>query len=327
VDIKKLSINILTWNSAKYIEKCLIHALSQTLREIEIIVIDNDSRDETIKILKTYKNKVKIISNDKNKGFSGGHNIGIKNSNSEYVLILNPDVFLDSFYAEKIVKYLDQNHEYGGGIGKIYRYNERIEKKDLLIDTCGLTILKSRQFIARNFNKSTDKCEISDREIFGVDGMACVYRRSMLENVKIDGEYFDEDFFAYCEDQDLSWRARLLGWKFYFLQEAKGYHARTWEPNILRSRKLIKPEVREMALRNHYLMVIKNDSLISVLKNFIFISFRAIKIFFYILIFEQSSLGALSDIYHNLPSALEKRREIKKKQRVTRQEIEKWFGK
>jgi GT2 family glycosyltransferase len=242
------------------------------------------------------------MQNDINKGFSGGHNIGIKRSTGEYILLLNPDVFLNRTYIQQLVSSLNDNPDYGGAIGKIYQMSpdtkEGSTDNHAIIDTAGLTILHSRQFRARGYGKLDNVSLNTPCEVFGIDGMAPLYRRKMLEDIKVSEEYFDESFFAYCEDQDLSWRARLFGWKFQFAPSAIGYHVRTWKPNTWQARKYIHPEIRRMALRNHYLMVIKNDYSWSILRNILFIGFRATKILIYTLFFERTSLGAFSDIIH-----------------------------
>jgi GT2 family glycosyltransferase len=326
-----ISVSVVTWNSKGFIEKCLQALLRQKKVETEIIVVDNCSTDGTIELIQEYSASIKVVQNSENLGYSGGHNKGIENSSGEFILLINPDVYLCETYCYELVSFLEDKTEYGGAIGKIYQTSSDIEQlasgSSSVIDTTGLTILRSRQFIARGYGKTDDHLLSSPTEIFGVDGMAPLYRREMLENIKISEEYFDELFFAYCEDQDLSWRARLLGWKFCFVPDAKAYHVRSWKPNALKERKHIRPEIRRMALRNHYLMVIKNDDPVSLLRHCLFIGFRALKIFTYILLFEQSTLYVLKDIYHSLPVILRKRREINQKRKVSRQTIEQWFGK
>jgi len=148
-----VSINILTWNSENYIEKCILHVLSQEYDKYEVVIIDNNSSDYTLTICNKYSKYIKLIRNKSNFGYCGGHNIGIRTSKAEYVLVLNPDVFLDKMYIKNIIEFLNKNIQYGGAIGKIYRYieNNNTCKQELIIDTMGLNILKSKQFIARNF--------------------------------------------------------------------------------------------------------------------------------------------------------------------------------
>jgi len=103
MDCKKglISVSIVTWNSEEFIEKCLNAVLSQLYHEVEIIITDNNSSDSTLEILKRYSSII-LMQNDINKGFSGGHNIGIKRSTGEYILLLNPDVFLNRTYIQQL---------------------------------------------------------------------------------------------------------------------------------------------------------------------------------------------------------------------------------
>lgn len=322
----KISINILTWNSEKHIKKCLECCLNQNYNDFDIVVIDNNSSDYTVKTIEEYFNKIKIIRNSINTGYSGGHNMGIRDSSSEYVLVLNPDVYLDKNYIKNIIEFLDLNKEYGGAIGKILQYRDENVKSESanIIDTMGLSILKSKQFIARNFGELDNHSSIATVDCFGVDGMAAVYRREMLEEVKINNEYFDEDFFAYCEDQDLSWRARRAGWKFAFINESIAFHVRTWKPKSLKYRLEIKSETKRMALRNHYLMILKNDEIIPFLLHFHFIFFRFIKIITYSILFEQKTLLAFYDFFKLFRKGIQKRKIIKKNRKVSLTEILNW---
>src|ERR1035438_590703 len=323
-----VSINILTWNSEKHIKLCLEKCLAQNYDNYEVVVIDNNSLDKTLKICSDYSDKIKIIKNKSNLGYSRGHNIGIHASTAEYILVLNPDVYIDENYIKNITEYLEKNKEYGGAIGKIFQYSndENKAEKKFYIDTMGLRILKSRQFEARNFGKIYSENYNSTLECFGVDGMAAVYRKCMLEEVKFNNEYFDDDFFAYCEDQDLSWRCRLAGWKFAFISDSSAFHVRTWKPKSLKYRTQIKSEIKRMAIRNHYLMVLKNDEIVPFLLHFPFILFRFSKIFLYALLFEQKTLLAFYDFLKLFRQGIQKRKIIKKTKKVSLSDIFHWYN-
>ena len=128
-------------------------------------------------------------------------------------------------------------------------------------------------------------------EIFGADGAAPLYRRAMLEDVKIEGQYFDEQFFAYMEDVDLAWRARLLGWRCWYEPSAVAIHARTFQPGRRRARS--RP-IRRMAVKNRYLMLLKNEGREEWRRDWWRIVSFDLAIWGYILLLEQSSLGALA---------------------------------
>lgn len=290
----KCVISIVTWNSEKYLRECVKACLAQTESDYRVVIVDNNSTDGTRTIIEEFGDRVSTILSPVNTGFSGGHNLTFKNFLAEYYCVLNPDVFLDAEYIANSIGFLDKNSAYGGIIGKVFQciYKDGEFEKVNIIDTCGLGVKKSYHFFAVD-NGAIDEPERKiNRDIFGVDGMCPIYRRTMLDSIQVNGEYFDEFFFAYCEDQDLSWRARNKGWKFAFVPAAKAYHVRTWKPATLSGRKQINKNVRKMALRNHYLMLVRNLDSVDFIKASPFIFWRMIKIVGYCLLFERFTLRA-----------------------------------
>jgi GT2 family glycosyltransferase len=81
----------------------------------------------------------------------------------------------------------------------------------------------------------------------------------MIEDISLDGQFYDESYFAYKEDVDVAWRARLLGWKSYYLAEAKAVHERGWKYEGRRSRKLIPLFLRRHSYQNRIYTIIKNE--------------------------------------------------------------------
>ncbi len=294
--MRSIVISIVTWNSETYLKKCLDACLQQQYRNKTIIVVDNCSTDKTRDILNEYKGKITCILNHFNNGFSGGHNQSIRSVKGDYYCVLNPDVFLHDNYISECISFLESEPKYGGCIGKVFQCGYKDGKfipKDI-IDTCGLSIKRSYQFVAIDNGMQDNQHE--NKDIFGVDGMCPVYSGRMLEDVCLNYEYFDEYFFAYCEDQDLSWRAVNKGWKFAFVHKALANHVRTWKPATLKSRKEINKDIRRMALRNHYLMLVRNLSVSDFFKFFPFIVFRMLKIFVYCIFFERYTLKAFWEV-------------------------------
>ena len=92
--------------------------------------------------------------------------------------------------------------------------------------------------------------------MFGVTGAAILIRCAALDDLRVDGELFDEDFWAYHEDTDLAWRAGLLGWSSLYVPSAVAIHRRGWHPGIADA---VSPAVRRHSFKNHYLQMIKNE--------------------------------------------------------------------
>jgi GT2 family glycosyltransferase len=327
-----VTVSIVTWNSAKYITKCLEAVFSQEIDGIEVIVVDNSSVDGTLDLLKTYDHRIRLIALEINCGYAGGHNIGIRSSSAPFIACLNPDVFLTPGYLGELIAFLNANPNYGGAIGKILQYAEEAVDDpprgaySPRIDTMGLVIERSRHFVARRIGTIDSQANQDPVDVFGVDGMAPMYRRQMLEATVVEGEYFDEGFFAYCEDQDLSWRSRVMGWKFACVPAGVAHHVRTWKPADRRMRRSMDGTQRKNALRNHYSMIVKNDYLSLVLWYAPFIVTRGLFVLTYVLIFERGSLAAYKELIKALPSLVRKRRTIMSRAVLRASEIRKWHG-
>ena len=93
--------------------------------------------------------------------------------------------------------------------------------------------------------------------VFGATAAAALYRRAMIEDISLDGEFFDSDFFVYREDADVAWRAQLMGWKCLYAPYARGYHVRKVLPG---NRRALPPEINMHSVKNRFLMRIKNIS-------------------------------------------------------------------
>jgi len=313
---KLVSIIILTYNSEGYIENCLQSIFAQTYRNIEVLVVDNNSKDNTVKIIENWKLKIenfKFIKNLINMGYTGGNNLGIKENRGEYVIILNPDVILDENYIKIIVEEFEKNPQAGSIQGKYYQLNNGIKTK--IIDTVGFKFFKSGRVIDEGQGDEDIGQHEEKREVFGVNGNAAAYRRMTLNDIKYKEEYFDEDFFYCAEDFDLAWRAKNRGWKCIYVPQAILWHDRFSAKSVSGGwrefRKIRKSQslwLRKMNWRNMWLAFIKNLPL----KSFFHPQFlkRQIKFSFYLFFFEPRVLLAKFSIIKFLPKMIKKRKLI-----------------
>lgn len=307
-----VSIIIINWNGASLLKGCLDAVFNQTYSPIEVLLVDNGSTDNSLEIAGKYE--VKIIANKENLGFAKGINQGIKESKGEFILPLNNDVVLDKEYIENLVKIINSDNKIGSVMGKLLWAGT-----DGLIDSAGHTIHKNR--LPRNIGtgiKDGEQFNIK-KEVFGVCGAAPLYRKDMLEDTKINGEYYDEDFFAFLEDVDLDWRARLLGWKAYYVPEAVADHHRGG--TAVRRTKTVELH----NFKNRYLMVMKNDYILSHWKNVHQILFTDVVKSGALLFRYPTALLGFFSVIKLMPKTLKKRSLIKRKRKVSRKEMEKWF--
>ncbi len=326
---KLVSINILTYNGQDLIEPCLNSALKQTYKNFEVLVIDNASDDETLKRAKNFP--VKTIENKKNLGFATGHNIGIKQSRGGYVLCLNQDIVLDKDFIKHTVEIMEKDDKIGSVQCKLLKIRDINRPKSKTIDHTGLVILKNRRVIARGQGER-DKKQYKAEEIFGVDGAAPLYRRKALEDIKINNEYFDEDFFMYKEDIDLAWRLRLYGWKAIYEPKAVAYHLRTAGERAIRNYISVALERRKLSkfakfysFKNDRLMRIKNELPDLFLRDILYIIIKEIGAWLYVLCFEHYTWKAIKSLIKQIPKARKKREIIMAKKRVGAKAMGKWF--
>jgi GT2 family glycosyltransferase len=309
-----VSICVVTWNHAEYIEDCIQSILAQAYQHTELILVDNASRDETSKILARHEHHGTVVFNAENRGYCGGNNQAISMSRGEFVLLVNPDVVLKPDYLENAVSAIRQNSKIGTVCGLLLLGDER--EPDSRVATTGLRISRTRRMYARDYGVRLRDLKRPAGEVFGSDGSLPLYRRTMIEDVSIEGEFFDEMFFAYKEDSDVSWRARLLGWKCFFNPKSTAIHRQNFKPGNLSLRKKQRSSIKMHAVKNDIITIIKNEDITNFLRDMIIITARQIGILAYLIFFERTSLPAYMFVFANLKSILSKRKVIKAKQRI-----------
>ncbi|MFA5029428.1 MAG: glycosyltransferase family 2 protein [Patescibacteria group bacterium] len=341
----KVTIQLVTWNSLRYLPECLKSIFDQSYRDFQVLIIDNNSQDATIDWLKLNYPQVAIFQNKKNVGFSRANNQGIKLLNSPYVVLCNPDIILSTDWLGKIMASVESDSDkqygvFGGKLLKLKIVNWEISEleKTKIIDSCGLRVLKNHRVLELGAGEAEEGWN-KQQEVFGFSGALALYRREALETCLIktksnpQGEYFDEDFFCYKEDVDLSWRLQLLGWRAWLNPQAVAYHLRSLGGSekigfrqIFGNRRRQSTFSRYYSYRNHLLVLLKNEFLINLIKYGPRIFWYEFKKFCYLLLFEWSSLSAAGEAIRLLPKIFSKRKLIFKKTRVEAGYLRKWFN-
>ncbi len=326
--MKLVSANILNYNQKHYLSPCLASLLAQTYPEIEINFMDNGSSDGSAEFVRENYPEINLIENKENLWFTGGHNKGIRESKGDYILILNTDIVLLPNFVEEMVKAMERRDDkkIGAVQGKIFYLppdQERPrEEGERIIDTTGTVIYKSR----RNFDRGQGEKDEGQYDrieyVFWADACAGLYSREMLEDIAVEGEYFDETFLAYREIIDMAWRARARGWEVIYTPYAIAHHHRGFSHEARRKQ---SPFIRELSYRNRYLTLIKNDSLKGIIKGLPQLAAFEIAMLGYVLLVEPHLLKALFQVFKLLPKARRKRRIIRSRRLVSDDEILKWF--
>ena len=252
----KVSIVIPNYNGLKYIEICLESLYKQSFQNFDIIVVDNASQDGSCDyILKNHPN-VKLIYLKENYGFSKAVNKGIKASNSEYVVLLNNDTEVDKHWLENLVKCIGNDKKIFSCCSKMIQYSERDK-----IDDAGDEYNILGWAYKRGDGVSVNRYD-SDCEVFSSCAGAAIYRKAVFNEIG----YFDENFFAYMEDVDISYRAKIYGYKNIYCSSAKVYHIGSATSGSKYNSFKIK-----LAARNNLYVVFKNMPLLQLLINVPFI--------------------------------------------------------
>lgn len=312
-----VTIGIVTWNSAPVLACCLDAVRAQTHSQIELLVADNASADETRAILdeRTTPSERRLFPS--NRGFAAAHNALIAASRGAYYLALNPDVRLHPDFVARLVAALEPRPAAGSASGKL----RRLDPPGVL-DSTGIVMRPSQRHLDRGAGERDVGQYDREELIFGVSGAAGFYRRAMLDDVRMADEYFDEDFFAYREDADLAWRAQLLGWDCLYVPGAEATHVRRVTPD---RRKALPPEINRHSVRNRFLLRLKNQTAGHALRFLAPALLRDLQVVGYVLAVERTSIGALVDVVRLLPRTWRKRRAVMRRRTRPLGEMIAWF--
>jgi len=217
--MNRVAIVVLNWNGINDTLACLDSLLSQTYKHFHLVVVDNGSVDNSKELLDKYQlshsDVVDVIYNPTNFGFAGGVNTGIEwalSDDFEYVALFNNDAVADKKWLVSLVKAINKK-DIGMATGLL------LHEDGKTIDSTGDWFSKWGLAFPRNRGDTVSKAPEAG-EVFGATGGAALYKVALFKDIGI----FDEDFFAYYEDADISFRAQLAGWKVVYTPEAVAYH-------------------------------------------------------------------------------------------------------
>ncbi len=315
--IRKVVVSLLVHNHRGYLPKCIRHIEEQTYKNTKLVISDNVSTDGSKKVIHDYKDHHRTILHTSNLGFSGGHNRVIREGGFDYFMTLNPDLFMEPDFIQKKVAAFDRDERIGMVAGKVLRIGGQI------IDSAGMVLNKSRKNDDRGAGESDRKEFDEPGWVFGIMGSEAMFKREMLEDIRIGDEYFDEDFFAYREEADLSWRAQLLGWRCYYEPLAVSCHVHEYATKKRSERSKM---ARYLQFRNRYLMLIKNDTISDYLMHLPSIAPYEAALFVWALLREPFLLRAYWEAARMAPKMKKKREIIQAARTVCPREIRRLMG-
>ncbi len=323
--VSRLTIQVVLWNNAGTLSALLASLKEQTFRDVRHVFIDNHSVDEGVALAAEAFPWAAIIRNQENRGFSAGHNQGLRMQDSEYTALVNPDVILVPTVFDRCIAELDAHPQFASIGTKLLRKGE----KSGIIDSAGIFVTRYREFLNRGEGEQDQGQYGIAEEVFGINGAFIVLRRKALESIRFQEEFLDEDLFAYKDDVDLAWRLRLAGWKNWYLPKPAVFHLRAVrhesEHRILFRRSRKKSAINQLSYRNHWIVILKNDRFSRWLLPWPRqIVYELAKLVF-LLFFEQTTLKAFPQLFRLAPRIAKKRRAIQAYRKVQSRDVERWF--
>ncbi|MGQ9907297.1 MAG: glycosyltransferase family 2 protein [Candidatus Flexifilum sp.] len=210
-----LSVVIPNWNGAHFLPTCLDSLARQTAADIEVILVDNASHDDSLTIVRERYPWVTVIAQGRNLGFTGACNAGIRAARGEFIALLNNDTEVDPGWAEAVIDAFRRHPEIGSVASKMLLFDRRDH-----IHTAGDFFTLDGRAGNRGVWQRDDGRYDTETYVFSACGGSAAYRRTMLDQIGL----LDDDFFFSGEDVDLGWRAQLAGWRCLYTPKAIVYH-------------------------------------------------------------------------------------------------------
>ena len=306
-----ISLIILNWNGEKHLKECLEALRNQTYKDVEVILVDNGSTDNSVEFVRENFPEIRILALNRNMGFCKGNNEGIKKARGEYIALLNNDTKADKYWLEELYKSICKHPEIRFYTSKIVFYDDP-NKIDSAGDGFGICGVPFKIGHLENSNKYSQ-----EKVVFGACGGASLYKKDMLNDIGL----LDEDFFAIYEDGDLNFRAQLKGYKCLFVPSAIVYHKGSSSIGKLSAFYVYYGQ------RNVEYLYIKNMPFSLIVKNGYIHLLYILLAFVYFLIKGKAIkfLMAKSDVLGNLSNLLKKRSFIQKNPKVNNSHLSSLF--
>lgn len=206
-NIPTVSIIIVNYNGKKYLEKCFESLMKINYKNYEVILVDNNSTDDSIEFVKNTYPSVMIIKLDKNYGFAEPNNIGAKNAKGDFLAFLNNDTIVNPDFIAEMVKVLEQDSKIAICQSLLLKLNGDVDSSGDFVDILGRAY------------SSKDKVT-NVRKILSARGASMMVRKNLFWD--LGG--FDKNFFASFEDVDLGWRAWIWGYKVVLVPDSIVFH-------------------------------------------------------------------------------------------------------
>ena len=210
-----VSIIVSNFNGKKWLKNCLESLVAQNFPEpFEIILVDDASTDGSVEYVKDIFPQVRLVTLNRERGFGGSNNVGIKYAQGKYVIFVNPDTKTNEHWLSSLVQAIQSRDHIGMVTSRVQLYDS-----PKTINACGNIAHYTGLGFCRGLGEHAETWRNS-HTVPAVSGCSFIARKSFMKELGA----FDEDFFLYLEDTDLSWRARLAGKEIWFEPSSVVFH-------------------------------------------------------------------------------------------------------
>ena len=297
-----VSVVILNWNGRAHLGKCLVSLGKATYKPFELIVVDNNSTDDSVFFIKQKFPHVRIIVNAINRGYSGGNNDGIAASRGKYICILNNDTEVEKHFLEPLVTAMEADRSVGCVQPKLVYGDDHN-----LLNAVGSYLTSTGFLYHYGYRKFANTLQYNQRlTIYSAKGAAMLLRKSALDQIGI----FDEDFFIYFEETDLCHRLWLSGYKVIYEPQSVIYHYEAVDTH----KQMTNDFIMYLSYRNRIFSFIKNLSCSSMLRLF------PVLCVFYVIsfaLYPAAVFRAIMSTLWGLPKILKKRRAVQAQRKIS----------
>ncbi len=329
------AITMVTCNSDTFLDEALRRCWSLTTKPLTVIIIDNASTDSTIDIVKSHQQEHRslvLLRNPTNQGFAHGQNQAIQlaaRTPVDAVLVLNPDVLMDSNYPTVLLQTLTNHPHSGSAMGKLLRLQQSSSPRNDIIDSTGFVIRRSFAVVDRGAGEMDRGQYESQEEVFGGSGAATLYRMEALNDIALGGMVFEESFGSYKEDVDVSWRLQWRGWQHWYHPDAVADHVRSHQGGAIRVRLQQRSQrsttTRRLSFANHYRVIVRNVPITLFLQYAPWVIVWEVAKILYCTIREPWTLLGIVDVIFQLPQLLKARSTIFRRSTVTTATLSHWL--
>ncbi|WP_293907894.1 MULTISPECIES: glycosyltransferase family 2 protein [unclassified Sphingobacterium] len=248
--LPKVAVVILNWNGRFFLEKFLPSVYNSSYPNVEFVIGDNASDDDSISFVKQYYPTITVLENDKNYGFAGGYNKILQRVDADYYVLLNSDVEVSQNWIEPVIEYLERNPSLAAAQPKIRSFHNKQKFEHAgaaggYLDYFGFPFCKGR--ILHEVEDDIGQYD-AESEIFWASGAALFIRSEAWK----EANGLDEDFFAHMEEIDLCWRLKRMGYGIGYCPRSIVYHVGGGTLNAS------NPKKTYLNFRNNMVMLQKN---------------------------------------------------------------------